>query len=251
MTPQEEAARIVVSLISKGFTQTDIARGLGLTAKGSGSYVGQVAKGLKGSQKVGELRQLAKAAARARAVPEGRKGAEERQRMLGHVSHTPRKAKSGAAARVRQPGTKVTAGKRGQAYGQAVDASAGLENSGGPNCTKLIEAYAGYDPRGRIAIRIVGRFARESAAHRSSYWRKFYGKRKHKPGRKKGSANVLEASFGNGREGYSAADWLGMIRASGTFTLALRQWLDSNGYDTPDKILRVEVTAWLGPVDQS
>lgn len=242
MTPQEEAARIVAELLARGFSQTDIARGLGLGAKGSGSYVGQVAKGLKGAGKVGELRALARAAAAAKEVPagRGREATARRQAILGgHVVRKPRRTKSGAEARVRQPGTKVS--QRG--YGQAFDASAGLA-SGGPNCSKLIATYAAY-AGGRISVRVVARFPRDSAAHRSSYWSRFYGKRKHKPSQKRGSRNVLEASFGNGGRGYAAADWLAMIETAGGFTRALEDWLAVQGVDMPGKILRAEVTAWV------
>jgi transcriptional regulator with XRE-family HTH domain len=242
MTPQEEAARIVAALVSRGFSQTDIARGLGLTAKGSGSYVGQVAKGLKGAGKVGELRALARAAS-GKTVPEGRgrEATARRQAILGggQVVRVPRKAKSGAEARVRTPGAKISP----KGFGQAFDASAGIQ-SGAPNCTKLIEKYAAYG-RGRIAIRVVARFPSDAAAHRSQYWRRFYGKRKHAPNRKRGSRNVLEASFGNGHDGYSAADWLGMIETAGSFTGALREWLDGQGIEVPERLLRVEVTAWV------
>lgn len=242
MTPQEEAAHIVASLLARGFTQTDIARGLGLTAKGSGSYVGQVAKGLKGAGKVGELRALARAAA-GKTVPagRGRDATAKRQAVLGgaHVVREPRKAKSGKAARVRQPGTKVS--RRG--FGQSTDAVAGVQN-GSPNAAKLIAAYGQY-PGGRIGIKVVARFPKDSAAHRSQYWRKFYGKRKHAANRKRGSGNVLEASFGNSGRGYSAADWVGMIDAAGSFTDALREWLEAQGVDTPDVIVRVEITAWV------
>lgn len=244
MTPQEEAARIVAALVSRGFSQTDIARGLGLTAKGSGSYVGQVAKGLKGAGKVGELRALARAAT-GKTVPEGRgrEATARRQAILGggQVVRVPRKAKSGAEARVRKPGTKVS--PRG--FGQAFDAVAGVE-SGSPNCTKLVGTYSAY-AGGRIAIRVVARFPRESPAHRSSYWTRFYGKRKRAANRKRGSGNVLEASFGNGGRGYAASDWVGMIATAGSFTRALQDWMSAQGVDVPDRIVRVEVTAWVEP----
>lgn len=243
MTAQEEAARIVVSLLAKGFSQTDVARGLGLTAKGSGSYIGQIVKGLKGSGKVGELRALDAAATAASEIPvgRGREATAARQAILsGKVEHKPRMKKAGGAAAVRQPGVKVS--ERG--YGQATDAQAGLANSGGPNCANLISAYGAY-PGGRIAIRVVGRFTKDSAAHRSSYWQAFYGKKKRKPSRKKGSGNVLEASFGNAGNGFSAADWQSYVEAAGSFTEALTTWMTVNGYDIPDALLRVEISAWV------
>ncbi|MFJ7153251.1 hypothetical protein ACIQVT_34480 [Streptomyces sp. NPDC100445] len=241
MTPQEEAARLVAQLITRGFSQTDIARGLGLTAKGSGSYVGQVAKGLKGAGKVGELRALARAAS-GKEVPagRGREATARRQAILGGaVVHKPRTTKAGKVARVRQPGTKVSA----RGYGQSADAKLGVQ-SGAPNAAKIVATYGQYGG-GRIAIKVVARFPSESAAHRSQYWRRFYGKRKHAANRKRGSRNVLEASFGNGARGYSAADWVGMIDAAGSFTDALREWMSAQGVDDPAEILRVEITAWV------
>lgn len=245
MSAQEDAARIVTDLVARGFSQTDIARGLGLGAKGSGSYVGQIMKGVKGSGKVGELQQLLAAAKRTRDVPSGRGRAasEARQRILGGagVQHKPRQKKAGGDAAVRKAATKVS--QRGY-----VQAYAGAQSINGPSGGKPIEdaIRASAHVGGRFALRVVGRFPKDSPAHRSQYWRKFYGKRKHAPGRKRGSGNVLEASFGNGRAGLSAEEWATYIDASGTFATALVSWVEANGYDLPDAILRVEFTGWQG-----
>jgi transcriptional regulator with XRE-family HTH domain len=239
---QEDATRIVLDLIRRGFSQTDIARGLGLGAKGSGSYVGQIAKGVKGSQKVGELRAL-HSAAKGQKVPAGRSKAatEARQRILGGaaVQRTPRQKKAGGDAAVRKAATKVS--QRGY-----VQAFAGQQSLNGPSGGKPIEdairALATVD--GRIALRVVGRFGKDSPAHRSSYWRKFYGKRKHAPGRKRGPSTILEASFGGGGEGLSAETWATYIDAAGTFLGALAAYMDANGYDMPDAWVRAELTGW-------
>lgn len=243
MSAQDEAARIVLDLLGRGFSQTDIARGLGLGAKGSGSYVGQIAKGLKGSQKVGELRAL-RSAASGKSVPTGRSRAatEARQRMLGGVvQHTPRQRKAGGAAAVRTSATKVS--QRG-----FVQAKAGQQALNGPRGGQPIEdairALGMID--GRIALRVVGRFNSSSPAHRSNYWRKFYGKNKRTAARKSGSRNVLEASFGGQGRGLSAREWATYIDASGTFKGALVQFMDAAGYDMPDAWIRVELTGWSG-----
>ncbi|NEC07564.1 hypothetical protein, partial [Streptomyces sp. SID7909] len=68
---QADASRIVGYLLKRGFTQTEIARGLGLGAKGSGSYVGQIARGVKGARKVAELRQL-ESAVKGQKIAQGR-----------------------------------------------------------------------------------------------------------------------------------------------------------------------------------
>jgi transcriptional regulator with XRE-family HTH domain len=238
---QEDATRIVLDLIRRGFSQTDIARGLGLGAKGSGSYVGQIAKGVKGSQKVGELRAL-HSAAKGKKVPTGRSksATEARQRILGGVvQHKPRQKKAGGDAAVRKAATKVS--QRG--YVQAFAGQQSLNGAtGGQPIEDAIRALATVD--GRIALRVVGRFNRQSPAHRSQYWRKFYGKRKHAPGRKKGPATVLEASFGGGQDGLSAETWATYIDAAGTFLGALASYMDANGYDMPDAWVRVELTGW-------
>jgi transcriptional regulator with XRE-family HTH domain len=248
---QEDATRIVLDLIRRGFSQTDIARGLGLGSKGSGSYVGQIAKGVKGSQRVSELRAL-HSAAKGQTVPAGRSRAatEARQRILGGaaVQRTPRQKKAGGDAAVRKPGSKISDRGFTQAF-------AGQQSLNGPGGGKPVEAAirALATQDGRIAIRVVGRFDRGSAAHQSSYWRQFYGKRKRKPGRKSGSANVLEASFGNAAErrpdgrpaGFSAREWASYIDASGTFLGALATWMDANGYDMPDAWVRVELSGWV------
>ncbi|MFG3244831.1 hypothetical protein [Streptomyces sp. NPDC048157] len=240
---QAEASRIVLDLLRRGFSQTDIARGLGLGAKGSGSYVGQIAKGVKGSGKVAELRALSRAVS-GKDVPGGRSRAatEARQEILGGaVKRVPRQRKSGGAAAVRKAATKVS--RRG--YVQAFAGKQSLEGpSGGRPIEDAIRALAVVD--GRIALRVVGRFDAESAAHRSQYWRKFYGKRRRTPARKKGSGRVLEASFGGGRQGLSARTWATYIDAAGTFQGALAQWMTAQGYDVPDALLRTELTGWTG-----
>ncbi|GGZ64827.1 hypothetical protein GCM10010387_67380 [Streptomyces inusitatus] len=239
-----EAARIVADLIARGFSQTDIARGLGLGAKGSGSYVGQILKGTKGSQKIGELQQLQAAAVSAGEIPAGRGAAakEARQRILSgaRVRRTPRQRKAGGDAAVRKAATAVS--RRG-----FVSAYAGQQALDGPRGGRPIEdAIRGLATvGGRIALRVVGRFPRESAAHRSSYWQNYYGKKKRKPGRKRGSSNVLEVAFGNGGRGFAASDWAGLIDASGTFAAALNEWMIAQGHDIPERLVRVELTGWV------
>lgn len=241
MTPQEEAARIAAELVAKGFSQTDIARALGLTSRGSGSYVGQILRGRKGAGKVAELRQLAEAAARAGRIPVGRKAdaAAERRRILAQaqVQRTPRQRKGGGTAAVRRAATKVS--RRG--FVQAFAGAQSLATSGGKPVEDVVRALAQY-PGGRVAFRVVGRFLdKNSPAFRSKYWRQYYGKKR---GRK-GPKNVLEASFGNRGRGFAAADWASFIDAEGAFLGALRTWMESNGYDVPDVIIRVEVTGWV------
>jgi len=242
VSAQEEASRIVLDLVARGFSQTDIARGLGLGAKGSGSYVGQIARGVKGSGKVAELKQLHRAAS-GQSVPGGRSRAatEARQRILGSASvqRKPRQRKAGGDAAVRKAATKVSQ----LGYVQAFAGQQSLNGpSGGRPIEDAIRALATVD--GRIALRVVGRFNSGSPAHRSSYWRKFYGKKKHAPGRKRGSANVLEASFGGGGDGLAASDWVSYIDASGTFLGALSEYMDAQGYDMPDVWVRAELTGW-------
>ncbi|MFI5534699.1 hypothetical protein ACIA8O_39815 [Kitasatospora sp. NPDC051853] len=242
-TPPLDARAIVNELLERGFSQTDVARGLKLTAKGSGSYVGQIAAGKKKSGKLSELRRLLDAARRAGDVPRGRGRAatEARQDIMARASveRTPRQRKSGETAAVRRKTAEVR--KNGALH--VVAAEQALNSAGGGKpIAEAIAAYAQYN--GRFALTIVGRFDKNTPFS-DTYWTPYYSKTKRKPTRKIGPANVREANLGNRGRGYSAAEWLAYIEAAGSFTAALATWLDTNGYDVPTKFLRVTLDGWL------
>ncbi|WP_129286728.1 hypothetical protein [Streptomyces sp. GZWMJZ-114] len=242
MTPQEEATRLVVQLLAQGFTQTDVARGLGMTAKGSGSYIGQVLRGRKGGSSVERLRILAGRAAGA-TVPAGRAGAEQRQQLLG-ADEPP--ASPRPAAPKRTPGSTIRKTKKGVPIMQAADARQGIENSGAPNCTRLIMALAAY-PTARMSIRIVARYPEGHPAHRSAYFRRFYGVRRRNPRMRKGSSRVLEATFGGaGGRGLVPDTWRSLILAAGSLPAALEEFADvQHGVSAPAAWLRIEVNGWV------
>ncbi|NEC04916.1 hypothetical protein, partial [Streptomyces sp. SID7909] len=140
----------------------------------------------------------------------------------------PRQKKAGGSAAVRKAATKVTPAKGGGGY---VQAFAGRQSLNGPTGGGPIEAaIRGMAARdGRIALTVVGRYDKGSVAHRSNYFQKFYGKKKRKPGRQSGSANLLEIRLGGGgsgvNRGMSAREWASYIDASGTFLGALRAYM--------------------------
>ncbi|MFD7908337.1 hypothetical protein ACFV4G_39615 [Kitasatospora sp. NPDC059747] len=245
MTAADEAREIVGQLIGRGFTQTDVARGLGLTAKGSGSYITQVLKGTKRTGKLTELRQLLAAASSAKEVPAGRSRAAtvQRQQILtgAAVQRTPRQTKAGTTAAVRKATAEV--GRTG--YLTVTCAQQSLNGpSGGKPIADALAAYAQYN--GRVAFTVVGLFdKRQGATFDEKYWTPYYGKHKRKAARKSGSANVRECTLGNRGRGFAAADWAAYVEAAGTFTAALREWMGVAGYDVPTRFIRVVMDGWL------
>ena len=246
-----DAAAIVRELMGRGFSQTDIARGLGLMARGSGSYVGQVAKGTKGSNKLGELRGLLDAVRGVESVPQGRAGASERQALLqaAPVQHVPRTRKSGELAAVRKPGVQAHKTKAGH---KSIKARIGRQaiESGGAAIASAIEVLSGT--HGRFSLLIVGQFAKGNQAAatgiKGSNYKPRYRKGRKSATLRKGSRNVFEGSFANKGKGFESSQWMDIIGQRGTFMGALEFWAEVIGQvPLPDRIDSVELTGTPSP----
>jgi hypothetical protein len=253
-----EAASLVRELLAMGYSQTDVARGLKMTSRGSGSWVSQVLKGTKGAHRLGELRALVEHAQAAGEVPQGRSKAATaaRQRILAEaeVMPAPRLGASGLPAATRKAAPKVLA----NGSVSITVASAALNGPyGGRQIAEAIEAYAGYGDAGRIALTVVGAFSRQDLKSiNQEYWKSYYRKDRRKGGLRTGPGNVMEARFGGGgkdrrsnggkdERGLSAATWAAYVAAGGTFKGALMEWMEAQGYNVPARLVRVTLHAWL------
>jgi hypothetical protein len=240
------ARQIAERLVQLGFSQTDIARGLGMQARGSGSYVGQVLQGKKGGQQLAALRQLVAAAEAAPSVPAGRsRAATARRQAILTAKPVPkpqRTTATGAAPRVRRKNWQVIQTRTGRLAMDAFAGEAELRGAGGGKGPALmIDALAQHG--GRFAFRVVARFAPEKIPT-DGYWKRFARPGKGPRAKRYGPKTVQEARFGYSAQGFSATEWRDAIAEHGTLRDAMLDYLAERGYE-PNALLRVEIDGWL------